>query len=70
MIDLAWKDHDNSPATVPESEINDIDSQIYKIRPYGTYEVPESAKIGGVPVRVPKEDRNLGINMRELNPQG
>ena len=70
MIDLAWKDHDNNPASVPETEIEDIDSKVFKIRPFGTYEVSESARIGGVPVRIPKEDRNLGINMRELNPQG
>jgi hypothetical protein len=71
MIDIAWKDHDTNPGTVPESEIEAIDTQVYKIRPFGTYEVPGRVDIGGTPAAsVPKNERSLGINMRELNPQG
>lgn len=77
MIDLAWKDHDASPASVPESEIADLDGKIFKIRPFGTYEVPSSlVDRDGNPLppsalgRRKLDDRCLGINMRDLNPQG
>lgn len=70
MIDLAWKDHETNPAQVSDADLEDIDAMVYKIRPFGTYEVPEAAKNGVVPSSVPKDDRCLGINMRELNPQG
>lgn len=70
MIDLAWKDHDANPTAVPEAEIEEIDARVYKIRPFGTYSVPESVKTGGIAMSIPKDERSLGINMRELNPQG
>ena len=70
MIDLAWKDHDANPAAVPEADIEDIDARVYKIRPFGTYSVPDSVKTNGIAQSIPKDERSLGINMRELNPQG
>lgn len=69
MIDVAYKDHDTNPGTVPETEFQYIDAQVYKIRPFGTYEVPGRVEVGAV-AAVPKDERSLGINMRELNPQG
>lgn len=72
MIDIAWKDHDANPASVPEEEVQYCDGEVYKIRPYGTYEVPSTVQMAGgigVPSRMKKDERSLGINMRELNPQ-
>lgn len=69
MIDIAYKDHETNPASVSEADLDYIDAQVYKIRPFGTYEVPGRSETGAL-LAAPRDERSLGINMRELNPQG
>lgn len=69
ILEIAYKDHDENPGLLQESDFDNIDAEVYKIRPFGTYEVPGRAEVGGI-AAIPKDERSLGINMRELNPQG
>lgn len=66
IVDLALADN------VPEEEIEEMESRIYKIRPYGSAEKGRTAAArerAGI-IAEDEDGKRLSVNMRDLGPGG
>lgn len=62
MIDLAIREGVN------EDEVEDLEAAIFKIRPFGSQEKGRQASARIQAGLARPEDRNVGVNMRDLGP--